>query len=188
MSRIRQIQPHFLHSRSMARVSRDAQLTYIRLWLVVDDAGRARDCYLSVAHDPSYGLPRQLYPDQRETWPLVAAWLDELEREGCIVRYIVDRSRYVRVVNWRKHQRIAHPSRSQLPAEPRTVPVGAPVAAAEDLMSRSGASHETDAQSAPEAAASNDATPIVANSGATHEVLTDTPDEATPAGPLTAFS
>lgn len=68
---------------SMDTVSVGAQLTFVRLWLVADDAG----------------------------------WLDELERVGCISRHRVGGRPYLRVVNWRKHQRIAHPTPSKLPGE-----------------------------------------------------------------------
>ena len=39
MPRARTIKPQFLRSNSMSRVSREARLTFIHLWLVADDAG-----------------------------------------------------------------------------------------------------------------------------------------------------
>ena len=43
MARTRTIKPHFLQSMSMDKVSVGAQLTFVRLWLLADDAGRLQD-------------------------------------------------------------------------------------------------------------------------------------------------
>lgn len=147
MPRARTIKPHFLHSASMRKVNRDAQLTFIRLWLVVDDAGRAID-------HPVY-LPGKLYPGAPDTQRLVPGWLDELERAQCIVRYGVGADRYLRVVNWRKHQKIYHPTPSRLPAEPTTP---------DALASRSGTTRESLGQQAVEAAPGNASKAVFPNS------------------------
>ena len=110
MPRARTIKPQFLRSNSMSRVSREARLTFIHLWLVADDAGRAVDHPVA--------LPRRLYPGQIEAQALVAGWLAELEREHCIERYTVGRDSYLRIVNWRRYQKVYHPTPSQLPGRP----------------------------------------------------------------------
>jgi hypothetical protein len=110
MARARTIKPHFLRSRSMRAVSPMARLIFIELWLVADDAGR-----LVVTHV----LPNRLYPgDAEAAASLVPGWLGELEREHCIERYTVDGTDYLRIVNWRRHQKIYHPTPSRLPARP----------------------------------------------------------------------
>ncbi len=111
MSRIRTIQPHFSKSRSMGRVSRDARLLFIQLWLVADDAGRLRLDHEALLDD--------LYPNDTDAPMFLTAWLDELEREKCIERYSVGDHAYLRVVKWRKHQVVHHPAQSRLPAAPR---------------------------------------------------------------------
>ena len=110
MARARMIKPHFMFSRSMRAVSRMARLTFIQLWLVADDAGRV------LAH-PS-ALASRLYPSDAEARILLPDWLTELEDQHCIERYTVDRMDYLRIVNWRKHQKIYHPTPSRLPAPP----------------------------------------------------------------------
>jgi hypothetical protein len=110
MARARMIKPHFMFSRSMRAVSRMARLTFIQLWLVADDAGRV------LAH-PS-ALASRLYPGDAEARVLLAGWLTELEDQHCVERYTVDEMDYLRVVNWRKHQKIYHPTPSRLPARP----------------------------------------------------------------------
>jgi hypothetical protein len=110
MSRARTIKPHFMHSRSMRRVSREARLTFIQLWLVADDAGR-------LVNHPLM-LSRQLYPGDVEALQALPGWLVELEREHCIERYAVDGTDYMRIVNWRRYQKIYHPTPSRLPPKP----------------------------------------------------------------------
>jgi hypothetical protein len=111
MARIRTIQPHFPKSRSMGRVSRDARLLFIQLWLVADDAGRLR-----LDHE---ALLEDLYPNDTDAPLFLTAWLDELEREKCIERYTVGDESFLRVVKWRKHQAVDRPSPSSYPAAPR---------------------------------------------------------------------
>jgi hypothetical protein len=110
MARIRTIQPHFPHSKSMRRVSREARLLFIQLWLAADDAGRLRAAPV--------GLADLLYPDDDDAPMLLPSWLDELERQGCLERYTVDDVDYLRVACWRKYQKIDRPTPSQLPASP----------------------------------------------------------------------
>jgi hypothetical protein len=108
MARARTIKPHFMRSRSMRAVSGMARLTFIQLWLVADDEGR-----LSAHPRP---LAHLLYPGDREAAERLPGWLDELEGQQCIERYTVDRMDCLRIVNWRKHQKIYHPTPSRLPA------------------------------------------------------------------------
>ena len=110
MARARTIKPHFLRSRSMRAVSPMARLIFIELWLVADDAGR-----LVISRK----LPNRLYPgDAEAAASLVPGCLAELEREHCIERYCVEGTEYMRIVNWRRHQKIYHPTPSRLPARP----------------------------------------------------------------------
>jgi hypothetical protein len=111
MPRIRTIQPNFAHSTTIMHLSRDARLLFIQLWTLADDAGRARASPAELA--------AQLYALDHDAPLLLPGWLGELEREGCIERYTVDDVDYLRVVNWRKHQKIDRPTPSRLPAAPR---------------------------------------------------------------------
>src|SRR5476651_742551 len=109
MARARTIKPNFMRSRSMRAVSPMARLTFIQLWLVADDAGR-----LMVYAN----LTLRLYPDDADARAGLPGWLAELEREHCIERYTVEGTDYLRIVNWRRHQKIYHPTPSRLPARP----------------------------------------------------------------------
>ncbi len=108
MARIRTIKPEFPQSESMGRVSRDARLLFIQLWTLCDDEGRSRgDARL---------IKGLLYPYDEVKFSEIDGWLDELEREGCLVRYEADGSRYLSIRNWRIHQKIDKPTASKLPA------------------------------------------------------------------------
>ncbi len=114
MPRIRTIQPHFARSPSMGRVSRDARLLFVLLWTVVDDEGRC--------HADLDNLAKVLYPSDFDASLYLLAWLDELEREGCIERYAIDQVEYLRVVHWHEHQWIGHPTPGCLPPSPHERP------------------------------------------------------------------
>lgn len=108
MARIRTIKPEFPQSESMGRVSREARLLFIQLWTLADDSGRLRG--------NSRMLASLLYPYDDDARTLIDAWLDELDREGCVWRYSVDGDTYLEIRNWLIHQKIDKPSRSKIPA------------------------------------------------------------------------
>lgn len=107
MARIRSIKPEFPQSESMGRVSRDARLLFVMLWPICDDHGRTRAA--------SRMLASLLFPYDSDAPALMDGWLAELEREGCIRRYVVDGSTYLEVCKWLKHQKIDKPSKPQFP-------------------------------------------------------------------------
>lgn len=107
MARIRTIKPEFPESESMGRISREARLLFIMLWLACDDEGKTR------GH--SRKLASTLYPYDEDAPKLIDRWLGELERENVVIRYQVDGSTYLKVTAWSKHQKIDRPSKSRLP-------------------------------------------------------------------------
>jgi hypothetical protein len=107
MGRIRTIKPEFPHSESMGRVSRDARLTFIQLWTLSDDAGRLRG--------NSRMLASLLFPYDDDAKELIDGWLNELEKENCIRRYLIEGTSYLEICNWLRHQKIDKPTPSKLP-------------------------------------------------------------------------
>jgi hypothetical protein len=111
VGRIRTIKPEFSQSETIGRLSRDARLLFLLLFNITDDEGRLRAA-------PSF-LAGTLYPyDDDLRAAEVAAWLDELERAGCVRRYEAGGNSYAVVCNWSEHQKINRPSPSRLPAPP----------------------------------------------------------------------
>jgi hypothetical protein len=115
MARIRSIKPELPQSESMGNVSRDARLTFVQLFTLADDEGRLRGNSRMLA---SLLFP---YDDGEDGHVLttakdVEAWMVELERVGCILRYQIDTAYYVQICNWLIHQKIDKPSKSKIPA------------------------------------------------------------------------
>ena len=108
MARIRTIKPEFPQSESMGNVSREARLCFVLQWTIADDSGRLRG--------NSRMLASLLYPYDDDAPALINEWLDELEREGCILRYSVGGSSYLQIENWLSHQKIDKPSKSKIPS------------------------------------------------------------------------
>ncbi len=110
MPRHRTIRPNFAQTPAVGRLSRNARLLCILMWTLVDDTGRLR-------WQPD-AVIEQLYPFDADAPMLLAAWLEELEREGFVEAYDVDGQDYLRVLRWRQLQTIQHPSRSRYPKAP----------------------------------------------------------------------
>lgn len=110
MARLRTIRPNFALSPVTGRISREARLLFILLWPIADDAGRLRLDFEM--------LREQLFPFDADAPMLLPIWLDELEREGCIERYSTEDAEYLRIPQWKRLQKIQHPSRSRFPGAP----------------------------------------------------------------------
>lgn len=109
--RIRSIKPEFWESESLGRVSRDARLLFIGLWMIADDSGRAR----GGLDESSRFLARVLFPYDDDAKDQISCWLDELIKEGCVINYEVDGSHYLFIPKFLSHQRIDRPSKSKYP-------------------------------------------------------------------------
>jgi len=107
VARIRSIKPEFPQSESMGNVSRDARLCFVLMWTIADDSGRLRGNSRMIAS--------LLFPYDNDAPGLVDGWLAELEREGCVNRYMVDGSTYIEIAKWLSHQKIDKPSQSKIP-------------------------------------------------------------------------
>lgn len=77
------------------------------LWTIADDSGRLRAA--------SRMLASLLYPYDDDAPALIEGWLEELEQEKCITRYVVDGTTYIQISKWLNHQKIDRPSKSNIP-------------------------------------------------------------------------
>lgn len=128
MARIRTIKPDFFRSDDVAQLSYRARLTWVGLWTYVDDEGRGKDNARIIKGD--------LWPLEDEvTHKDVEKDLGELSKAGRIHRYEVDGEKYLLILKWTDHQRIAKPTASKLPppsgsdttpVAPTTIPVVLP--------------------------------------------------------------
>lgn len=116
MARIRTIKPEFFRSRSLARCSRDARMTFAGLWCEADDYGRGvADARI---------LKGGIWPlDDDIAWQDVEKHLGELEETGHIVRYDVNGEDFFEIVSWAEHQSSAYRRGKAIhPASDGTVP------------------------------------------------------------------
>lgn len=109
MARIRTIKPEFPADEKLAKVSRDARLTFVLLMTQADDEG------LILA------LPRQLlgllYPFDEEVTPeILRTWIDELvaAEERVRWRQTTGGAPVLEIPNWKKHQKIDKPTPSKI--------------------------------------------------------------------------
>lgn len=111
MARIRSVHPDLCRDRTLAKVSADAERTFIRLWPHLDDGGRALD-------DPLL-LKADLYPvHEHMTAAEVDRDLDELAAFGLVIRYEVNGTAYLsaKPTTWATYQKPRHPQDSKFPA------------------------------------------------------------------------
>lgn len=96
MARIRTLKPEYFRSRSLARCTRDARLTFAGLWCEADSAGRG-------VAEPRI-LKGAIWPlDDDITPDVIAQHLEELARDHLDV-YEVDGETFFAIRNWEKHQ------------------------------------------------------------------------------------
>lgn len=113
MARIRTIKPEFFASLSRKRLSIGARWLMAGLLCHVDDSGRMLASLRMIAGNV---LPF----DDDITELQVAKWLDELLRDGILMRYVVGGAEYLCIPKFNTHQRISHPTASRLPPPPET--------------------------------------------------------------------
>lgn len=101
MSRIRTLKPEFFRSRSLAKCSRDARLTFTGLWTEADDHGHG-------VADPRI-LKGAIWPlDDDITHEHVSAHIRMLVETDHIRLYEVAGEAYYEVIHWSEHQAAAY--------------------------------------------------------------------------------
>lgn len=91
--RARNLKPGFFKNEDLAELPFEARLLFAGLWLMADKAGRLED--------RPRKIKMELFPaDSFEVEPL----LEALEGKKLILRYVVDGTGFIQVVNFAKHQ------------------------------------------------------------------------------------
>ncbi len=111
MPRIRSVKPEFFTSEPVNACSMPAQLLFIGLWTHSDDEGRSVD-NVRVLKGALFPLNDEMTPNRIESG------LVELARQQLIVRYSVERKRYIVVRNFKEHQHPKKPTPSKIPPPP----------------------------------------------------------------------
>ncbi len=115
--RSRNIKPAFFINEDIASLPPLARLFFIGLWCAADRDGRLEDRPLK--------LKAQVLPF--DSAANVPEYIDHLVRLGLLVRYEVDGSKYLQIINFTKHQNPHHTEKkSALPAFHRELTVSSP--------------------------------------------------------------
>src|SRR4051812_7092319 len=101
MARSRIFKAEFFRSRSLAKCSIPARLTYVGLWTEADDKGRGKA-------DPDV-LCGVIWPIDRDiTAEVFAGHLCELVQSAHIRLYTAEEDVYFHILKWEKHQAAAY--------------------------------------------------------------------------------
>lgn len=103
MARIRSVKPEFADDEKLATISRDARLLFILMWIHSDDYG-------VVKGNPIW-LKAQIFPYDDLKPGQFEKWLEEISNIGRIRAFNSDGEKFFYIKNFRKHQRIDHPSK-----------------------------------------------------------------------------
>ena len=114
MARSRLIRPEFWNDEKLARLSRDARLTFIGLWTASDDYG--------VAKGHHCWLKSQIFPyDEDIKLSDFGKWINELLDIGAIAPFEANDESYYFIRTFNKHQKVDHPSTIRNPEPPEDI-------------------------------------------------------------------
>ena len=113
MPRSRVIKPEFWSDEKLAKVSLQARLVFIGLWMTSDDAGTTKG-------HPIW-LKSQIFPYDEITIKQFETWLNELIQLKRVLPYDVNGEKYLYIPGFIKHQKISHPSPAKNPTPPESV-------------------------------------------------------------------
>lgn len=117
MARIRSIKPEFFTSLTIADLTPEQRITFIGLWTHADDEGRCVD--------DARLIKAAIWPLDDRTAADIETDLGVLSESSLILRYTLNRKRYLVVRSWAEHQRINRPTPSKLPPPPQGPILGA---------------------------------------------------------------
>jgi hypothetical protein len=102
MPRARNIKPAFFKNEELVELPFETRLAFIGLWTLADREGRLED--------RPKRIKMELFPADNVD---VDAALSELQAAGFILRYVVDDTAYIQVLNFSKHQ---NPHKNEAPS------------------------------------------------------------------------
>ena len=106
MARIRTIKPKFFDDVKVGRISRDARLLYIGLWVFSDDIG--------VVVGDTVWLKSKIFPYDQIQVQQFEKWMNELVINGFICLLSYNGERFIYLPNFTRHQVINKPNTSDL--------------------------------------------------------------------------
>jgi hypothetical protein len=111
------VKPEIRRSLTVAEWPREVRLTFIYLWMYLDDEGRGLDDMRLIVSE-LYPLDRDVTEKKMDRWlNLMATTKTSDDDVPPLCRYEVGGRRYLHAVNW-DHQKINRPQKSRLPQCP----------------------------------------------------------------------
>lgn len=107
MARRRMIDPNFWQSEDVSKLSIRQRLLLIGLFSNADDEGKLRG-------NPAY-VRSAIFPYEDFTLSEIEEDLNKIESICSIQQYEVEGSKYIRLINWKKFQRVDKPQSSVIP-------------------------------------------------------------------------
>lgn len=118
MARIRSIKPEVRTSLTVAAWPREVRYAWVLLWGYLDDYGRGIDDLRLLVAD-MFPLDRDVTEKKLDRWlGLFCEKPDDPDKPPPLCRYEVTGRQYLHAVNWREHQKPAHPTPSRHPPCP----------------------------------------------------------------------
>ena len=114
MARRRMIDPNFWQSEDVASLTIRQRLLLIGLFSNADDEGKLRG-------NPAF-VRSTIFPYDDIPVREVQDDLDAIEGIGTILQYQVGGNKYIKLVNWKKFQRVDKPQKSMIPDPPQGAP------------------------------------------------------------------
>ena len=106
MARIRTIKPKFFDDLKIGRLSRDARLLYIGLWIFADDCG--------VIIADMYWLRSKVFPYDQIQMQQFEKWIAELVKTGFICLFSYKDEEFIYLPTFTRHQKIDKPNYEDL--------------------------------------------------------------------------
>lgn len=107
MARRRMIDPNFWQSEDVSKLTIRQRLLLIGLFSNADDEGKMRG-------NPAF-VRSAVFPYEDFTLCDIEQDLNKIESIGSIQQYEVEESKYIRLINWKKFQRVDKPQSSVIP-------------------------------------------------------------------------
>jgi hypothetical protein len=107
MARRRMIDPNFWQSEDVSKLTIRQRLPFIGLFSNADDEGKMRG-------NPAF-VRSAIFPYEDFTLGDIEQDLNKIESIGSIQQYEVEESKYIRLINWKKFQRVDKPQSSVIP-------------------------------------------------------------------------
>ena len=102
------IKPEFCSDGKLGKLSRDARLLFVLMWMHSDDYG-------VISGSERFLLGNCFENDESVTNPMLKKWLNELTLLKFLIAFEADFKIWYKITNWERHQKVDKPSKRRNP-------------------------------------------------------------------------